>query len=97
MQCKIPDDMRAQLADDPFMERCAHEDIECEGRIEWHHAFTYAGKRVNELWSILPLCRYHHDKAAQIANFLQIIMHARMYQFDAIDDFKEKYPKSTLI
>lgn len=32
----------------------------CEGRIEWHHVWIYAGAQINELWAILGACTRHH-------------------------------------
>lgn len=60
---KIPTPIRDSLAKDPFMSKCCIADEHCSGRIEFHHNFIYAGKRINELWSILPVCHYHHSKA----------------------------------
>lgn len=56
----IPTKLRAQLADDPYMKVCARADAECAGRITWEHALYYAGKQIQERWSIIPLCVYHH-------------------------------------
>lgn len=70
---------------------------DCDGRVHFDHAFTYAGKRVNELWSILPLCRKHnmgvtsHVQALRKMNLRQRIKH-----FKAEEDFAAKYPKSDL-
>ena len=97
MQCKIPEDMRAQLADDPFMQRCILERSDCSGRIEWNHAFSYAGKRQNELWALLPMCEFHHRTQAAYRLYIDAVLRMRVYYFNAVDDFKEKYSKSTLI
>lgn len=98
MQCKIPEDMRAQLADDPFMQWCIlrHDGL-CKGRVQWQHAFKYAGKRQNELWGILPMCEYHHEHQAEYIGLQEDIMRLRIHDFDAVDDVHAKYPKSTLI
>ncbi len=60
----IPPKLRKQLALDPFMSRCIYNHIgkgnECRGRVEWEHAFLYAGKQINEAWAIVPCCTYHH-------------------------------------
>lgn len=46
----IPQKIRDQLAEDPYMKDCLLEFLPpCNGRIEWQHAMTYSGKRVNEL------------------------------------------------
>ena len=56
----IPLEMREQLAEDYFMTHCVHYDTECKGRVEWEHAIYYAGRQINELWTIVPVCTYHH-------------------------------------
>ncbi len=56
----IPKKLREEIARDPFMKTCIRRNEECSGRIEWEHAFTYAGKQINEAWAIVPVCVYHH-------------------------------------
>ena len=63
MQSRIPPAIREELSNDPYMVRCVLEFLPpCNGRIEWQHAMTYAGSRVNELYTILPLCQKHHKE-----------------------------------
>ena len=56
--------LRTEMSQDKFMARCIYCDIgrgnECRGRVEWEHAFIYAGKQINEAWAIVPVCTYHH-------------------------------------
>jgi hypothetical protein len=40
--------------------KCARADHNCDGRITWEHALTYAGKQIDEAWAIVFLCEYHH-------------------------------------
>ena len=56
----IPIKLRTQIAQDIFMQKCIYNNCDCEGRIEWEHAFLYAGKQINESWNILPVCIFHH-------------------------------------
>jgi hypothetical protein len=97
MQCRIPAEMREQLADDPFMRDCIVLGDNCEGRVERNHAFTYAGKRQNAVWAILPMCHFHHEKEAQMRTLINAAMRSRMWAFNAVQNFMAKYPKSTLI
>ncbi len=61
---KIPQQLKDELASDPFMEKCCLYLLGgCNGRIEWHHNLIYAGKQQNKRWCILPLCHEHHLKA----------------------------------
>lgn len=97
MRSPIPLAIREQLSEDPFMSECivAHE---CEGRIHFDHAFSYAGKRVNELWSILPLCRKHNmGVTSHVQALRNMNLRARIHHFKALDDFLTKYPKQSLI
>ena len=56
----IPVKLKEELAEDPYYKRCARHGKECRGRITWEHAFIYAGKQIQEKWSIIPLCEFHH-------------------------------------
>lgn len=57
----IPQKLKEAILADPFYKKCArHQDGSCEGRITWEHALIFAGKQVNELYAIIPLCEYHH-------------------------------------
>ena len=57
----IPPAVKAEILADPYYKTCARSDEgECEGRVTWEHSYIYAGKQVQEKWSILPLCVFHH-------------------------------------
>lgn len=60
----IPPKLKRELAADPFMLRCIHSYLPgatpCSGRVEWEHAFTFAGRQLNERWAIVPVCTGHH-------------------------------------
>lgn len=89
----IPPDMRDELAQDQFMQRCIIG-TDCNGRIEWNHAATYAGKRINELWSVLPMCTKHHREEARHRAIIKAKVKYRLAHF-GIDPFV-KYPKIIL-
>ena len=38
-----------------------HEFGPCEGKIDYHHVWVYAGIQINEIFAILAVCRKHHD------------------------------------
>jgi hypothetical protein len=57
----IPQALRRQLAEDPFMSRCCITGSVAE-KIDWHHNLIFAGRQVNEAWAILPLARSIHDR-----------------------------------
>lgn len=55
--------MRTILENMPRMRMCegVWERLEgCQGRIEWHHVWIYAGTQINEIWAILGACERHH-------------------------------------
>lgn len=56
----IPTSLRKKLASDPYYQKCARACSECDGRITFEHAIVFAGRQLNELWAIIPLCEYHH-------------------------------------
>lgn len=97
MRSKIPNSIREQLMDDKYMSVCTIENGMCEGRIEWHHAFTYAGKRQNELWAIIPLCHNHHIHEGKIRWVIKNRLRDRIKHFHAEEEFAQKYPRSNLL
>lgn len=56
----IPLKLREKMAANGSMLHCIHRNSDCEGRIEWEHAWIYAGKKIQEEWAIVPCCTYHH-------------------------------------
>ena len=61
---KIPEQLREEMSNDPYYTKCCLSYTNnCEGRIEWHHNFIYAGRQQNHKWCILPLCHGHHLRA----------------------------------
>src|SRR4030081_1801517 len=90
MRVAIPEEMREQLEADTFMKVCIISRWPivdyCEGRIEWNHGFSYAGKRRNELWAILPMCHRHHEKEAKYRVRINTKIRERITYFNAIYD-----------
>jgi hypothetical protein len=97
LQLKIPEEMREELSDDPFMQECIIGGIRCEGRIEWQHAFTYAGKRQNVIWGILPMCHIHHGLESGYRQEQIDSMRKRISHFKAEEEVATLYPKTTLL
>ena len=70
---------------------------ECEGRVEFHHHMTYASKRVNALWAILPLChRHHYEMKKSTKAICNMNMRMRIRHFNSEETFRRDYPRSTL-
>lgn len=56
----IPLALRKEMAADPYYSKCARAGPECDGRITWEHALYHAGKKMQDKFSIIPLCWAHH-------------------------------------
>jgi hypothetical protein len=56
----IPLKLRKLLSESLSMKTCIHNNSECNGRVEWEHSWIYAGKQIQEEWSIIGCCSYHH-------------------------------------
>ncbi len=65
----------------------------CEGRIEWHHCWIYAGTQINELWAILGACKKHHDMV-KTDTFIKEAFERRSLEI-ATDEELAKYPKKS--
>lgn len=85
---KIPTKLKEEMSIDPYYKKCARFNSECNGRITWEHAWIYAGKQINEVWAIIPLCEYHHLYEGLDKEENQRISLAR-----ATDEDLLKYPK----
>lgn len=46
---------------DPWMHRCCVTG-RTDGKIDWHHVYTFASKQISEAWAIIPLLRSVHDR-----------------------------------
>ena len=58
----IPPKLLKEILADKYYKRCArHEDGNCGGRITFEHTLLFKGKQIQEKWSLIPLCEYHHD------------------------------------
>lgn len=56
----IPDKLRSELSEDPFYSKCCITGKR-NGKIDWHHCYTYGGRQVNEKWNILPIIWNKHN------------------------------------
>lgn len=95
----IPPKLRKKMNDDAFMRRCVFNNAECRGtfsertmKIEWHHAFTYKGRQIQEWWAIVPLCWYHHQGPGFDSNKCRWLAMRRMGTNDFLEAL-QKYPR----
>ena len=61
---KIPPKILSKILADPYYKVCCRKNKDCGGRITFEHVFIYAGRQIQEIWAIIPLCEYHHDVGA---------------------------------
>ena len=90
----IPPDTRAEIALDPFMRTCIYvsdnaPNKDCYGRVEWEHAWIYAGKQIQEVWAIVPCCTSHNRGKGIVKSYNQ---YRSIIRAD-LDDLKKRYPK----
>lgn len=55
---------RKIMEEDPFYTVCSLNGWfghECGGRITREHALIYKGRKIQELWAIIPLCAKYHS------------------------------------
>ena len=93
MTCKIPEKMKQEIEESGLNKVCCIKDDTCKGVIQWHHAFTYAGKRQNGLWCIVGICESHHKREAQFREKINKIIASRT----TLDYLLKNYPKTDLI
>ena len=86
---------RDYMDNDPFYELCIHENI-WDVDIEYEHALYYAGKRIQEIFSVVPVRReYNRNPSAKVKAFNQFIALYRLLtaEKDYRDRMAAKYPK----
>jgi hypothetical protein len=90
MTCPIPKKLRDEMDADPWYHRCCLRHDDCAGRIQFHHHFTYAGKRQNVKFGILPVCGWLHERVSKpdVKRALDRIMEAR-----ATDEDRKRYER----
>lgn len=97
----IPLKLREKMASDGSMLHCIHGSG-CGGvivspgqiRIEWEHAFLYAGKKIQEEWAIVPCCTYHHRGSGldkDYNRYCSLVKAIKIY--GSLDVIQQKYPK----
>jgi len=88
----IPQKLKNELEQDTWYKRCCLTGrTRVQEKIEWHHAFAFAGRQINERWCILPLAKSIHDreKEREIKDRLNWIMFNR-----ADEETLKKYSKA---
>jgi len=58
----IPKKMLQQILDDPFYQKCIRDfEGKCKGRITLEHSLIWAGRQINDIFAIVPVCACHHE------------------------------------
>ena len=94
----IPIKLRNALADDIDMKSCIYESLDapnhnCSGRIEFEHAWTYAGRQINEIWAIVGCCTAHNRSKAMDKNYNRYRAILKAKRLGLWGEVKAKYPK----
>lgn len=94
---KIPPKIRAQIDQDPYYKVCARKDEgNCQGRITIEHVLIFAGRQIDDLWNLLPICEYHHGvNKFQDGGDLNKEKHLWIALNRATDEELAKYSKAT--
>lgn len=81
---------------DPYYRKCARSsEMDCRGRITIEHALIYAGRQIDEIWALLPICEYHHAvNLYQDGGKLDKQKHIWLALNRATDEDLEKYYKA---
>lgn len=90
----IPPKLRNTLSKTPRMRVCElarGEFGDCEGKVEWHHVWIYAGTQIQEHWAILSACERHHDMV-KTHRLVKEEFERRSLRMSTIDELA-KYPK----
>lgn len=92
---KIPEQLREEMARDPYYQKCCRsKEGTCQGRITWEHAWIYAGRQIQEKWAIIPLCEFHHAvNMHQDGGDLNKHENQRISLLRATPEDLKKYPK----
>lgn len=85
----IPEKIKKEISKNKYYAKCARQSAECDGRITIEHAMIYAGRQVNEIWALIPLCWYHHLGSGLNKRINEFLALQR-----ATEDELDKYNKS---
>lgn len=58
---KLSTQSKYAIETDKFFKKCArHKEGNCEGRITIEHVLIYGGRQIDDSWTLLPICAFHH-------------------------------------
>lgn len=91
----IPSKVLSKILEDPYYQKCSRSlEKSCHGRITFEHVWIYAGKQIQEVWAIIPLCEYHHDVCTfQDGGDLKKELNQYISLMRVSDEDLEKYPR----
>ncbi|MCK5015469.1 MAG: hypothetical protein KAS32_00190 [Candidatus Peribacteraceae bacterium] len=86
--------VKKRISDDPFYDQCCRlDEKDCDGCITWEHALIYAGRQMDEVFAILPVCEFHHAvNMHQGGGKLDKKKHEWIAISRMTDEDKNKYP-----
>lgn len=89
----IPLALRRKLEKEPRMGKC----IACGStkEIEWHHPLKYRGRQINEIYSIVALCKpCHRGNNGTIDRYASVISELVAITL-GLTHLQENYPKAS--
>lgn len=95
---KIPLELRQELENDPYYRKCCLTGLSKNIKIDWHHAWLYAGKQINEKWAIMPVWNRKHnfngdtDSVHNCNETKEKVKLMSLLRAD-LDDLAKRYPK----
>lgn len=93
----IPQKLKEEILADDYYKKCCLTGI-INDKIDWHHAWQYAGKQINEKWAIMPIWwrkhAYYGDKDSVHNSLItkEYVQYLSLLRTD-ISDLKKRMPK----
>lgn len=85
---------RKIINENSYYRMCARSNNDCDGRITIEHSFIYAGKQIDDIWSLIPLCWRHHLGNLLDKKLNQYIALKRAIELEgSLIPIIKKYPK----
>lgn len=95
----LPKKLKQEILADDYYRRCCLTYLDNKDtKIDWHHAWEYAGKQINEKWAIMPVCWRKHsplgdeDSVHNCKKTDEYVKYLSLLRAD-LNDLQRRYPK----